>query len=78
MEPNDLLRCIVGLLTIVAIGVIVMVMVALFKSARRRAAPPPPPEEAPPPPPSPAPRPARLQPAPLPELVAEAAEARAG
>jgi tetratricopeptide (TPR) repeat protein len=77
MEPNDLLRWIVGLLTVVAIGVIVMVMVALFKSARRRAAPPPPPEEAPPPPPllPPAPRPARLQPAPLPELVAEAAEA---
>jgi tetratricopeptide (TPR) repeat protein len=75
MEPNDLLRWIVGLLTIIAIGVIGMVMVALFKSARRRAAPLPASEEVPKLPSPPVPRPARLQPAPLPELVAEAADA---
>ncbi len=75
MEPNDLLRWIVGLLTVIASGVIIMVMVALIKSARRRVPPLPPPGDAPSPPPSaPAPRPARLQSAPLPELVAEAAE----
>ncbi len=74
MEPNDLLRGIVGLLTLITGGVIIMVIVALIKSARRRVPPPPPPEDTPQPPP-PAPRPARLQAAPLPELVAEAAEA---
>jgi len=46
--------------------------VALIKNTRRRV-PAPPPSAAPQPPPA-TPRPARLQPVPLPELVAEAAE----
>lgn len=75
MEPNDLLRWIVGLLTIISIGAILLVGYALLKSARRRVPPPRQPASLPKSPPAPpAPKPARPQFVPLPELVAEAAE----
>ncbi len=87
MEPNELVRYVVGLLAIVALGAVALVGYMLLRSARRRTptargtpAVSEQPAESPSPAPlvvktaRPAPKPRPAQPPTLPELVSEAAD----